>query len=453
MSSTTPNPVPKQIETSEQIFDRAFDQHDPDTVYVLVSGGHDSLTTLHVTYSLPNVEIDGVVHIDTGIGVPETREFVKQRCDDLGLDFIKVGSDYRLPREEYDSLVERYGFPGPAVHRWMYLNLKGKPLQRFVNEHDEDVLLVSGVRQAESTNRMENIDDTGIQEKDGALWTSPLLTWTQQDINKYRDAHDLPTNPVVNELHMSGECLCGAYADRRELEMLKIFYPDTARAIEVLELDVLDKVERGDVQEEYALWGNGTMSDGELSARLDNDQTTFELCSDCEDRCASEAYSMGGNSMTTPEALLRSEHKINNSTEYYCVPCHTVVDDAQQHRKDAHPFDTDEEDDWDMRKIATIESNIRDATITEVADDAFVHCPAGHDWTGLKRGVLACRECGAFNLSDGKVTIEDLRESTPSGGCSGNCEDCDEYQREAENTEKEELRDGAENSKPLTAFE
>lgn len=782
---TTWGPRGESIDTHD-ILDRAAAQNH-EHVYALVSGGHDSLTTLHVTNHQHPIELDGVVHIDTGTGVPETREFVEDRCQDLGLDFIKIGSEYRQPNEEYRSLIKRYGFPGPAVHRWQYLNLKGKPLQRFVNEQQGEVALVSGVRQTESRNRMENIEPTGIQYKDGATWISPLLAWSDQDVTQYRRTEALPTNPVVEALHMSGECLCldsdvlvstehgwreiehvsegdfvhslqdgeveltevvkkhvqspaemveikpyyrpeltatdnhpiyarsyafsydsdynyqkdignpewvdageivgktrksaevtpinkerfyigvpfrtgesivdlseaqlrfigyfvaegaflwrpgrdadshgvmftlsrnsgklakniqesfnnsfpeltmrivetedprdgneylclrtghtevsaflerwvngryspglelndrlltasleqqqalldamwmgdgseyeverdygaegvraystsskrlalqvqeillrlgevyginrssndsylvrksdsntrygfiegnilwclvqdvneigprtrfnltvrdepnfltesglvhncGAYADRRELEMLKIFYPDTARFIECLEMDVLQNVERGEISEEFALWGNGSLSQGEMAARLDGNQSTLPLCTDCEDRYSQDPYSLEGNAMSYSEATLREPDFQLNRSEFYCVPCQERVSDGRAHRKAVHPFaDEAAAEEWDIRAIDTLESNRRDAIITEPTptSGANPQCPVGHDWQPAAGGVHQCATCGAFNLSKHHTQpVDATGADAETEGCSGSCGDC-----------------------------
>ena len=110
-----------------------------DRVYALVSGGHDSLTAMHIVYqsSLP---LDGIIHIRTGIGIPETRKFVRERADELGLEYHEVGakhdepgyhSEHRRVHEEYEELVKQFGFPGPGAHKWMYVNLKENPSSGF----------------------------------------------------------------------------------------------------------------------------------------------------------------------------------------------------------------------------------------------------------------------------------------------------------------------------------
>lgn len=72
-------------------------------VYALVSGGHNSLTAMHVVYQL-SLPLDGIIHIRTGIGVPETREFVQARADKLGLEYHEVGPDEEYKRWGHNRL-------------------------------------------------------------------------------------------------------------------------------------------------------------------------------------------------------------------------------------------------------------------------------------------------------------------------------------------------------------
>lgn len=427
------------------IIDQLYVDYAPDHIYALVSGGHDSDTALHVAYSHSDITLDGVVHIDTGIGIPATRRFVKRRCSNLGLRYIEITGEEdairkreygdrsirerlvdpnpfpelvteyygtRYSNEEYAFLVKRYGFPGQPVHEQMYINLKEKPLQRFVSQHDGTVVLISGVRQAESQNRLENIANKGIQEKIGAVWVSPIMAWSDPRLRDYRTKHRIPKNPVVETLHMSGECLCGAYADREELELLRIFYPNVARYIDRLELEVFDGVEKGDIPEEYALWGHGGLSTAEQELRTDPEQTSFILCDDCEDRCTDEPYDMAGNPLSHVEAMLKRGWVNDHDPSYYCPDCNIVTTDAKTHREEVHPFDEDLP--WDCRPIDRLESSRRNAVITRPDPDELIHCNVHHTWTAMN-GVLQCRDCGAFNLSDGDRTVDDLHAPPETG--------------------------------------
>jgi phosphoadenosine phosphosulfate reductase len=264
----------------------------------LVSGGHDSLTAMHLAYQSDAVDLDGIVHINTGIGVPKTRQFVRERADSLDLSYYEVGRpneianghEYRYRSEDYSVLIREYGFPGPGAHKWMYLNLKEKPLQRFLNEFGEPVTLVSGVSKHESDRRMENVADEGEQSYLGCPTIAPLVEFTALDVRRYRRALDLPMNPVVDTLEMSGECLCGAYSDRGELRMLRLFYPAVYRRIRGLEARVSAAAALEDgPDEEYTHWGHNRLKERERDVLDDTGQML--LCTSCEKREQCEGWS------------------------------------------------------------------------------------------------------------------------------------------------------------------
>lgn len=264
---------------------------DTDEAYALVSGGHDSLTAMHIVHQSTVIDLDGVIHVNTGIGVPETREFVEERAADLGLTFHEVAAEadeagaaheYRRANEEYTHLIREYGFPGPPIHKYMYANLKEKPLERYLrDELGDDLLLVSGVSRHESENRMENVAADGQQEFLGYPTISPLVDATSMDVRRYRSGLDLPMNPVVEKLEMSGECLCGAFSDRGELRMIRLFYPDVARYILGLEAKVAAAASLDDgPPEKFTRWGHNRLDDHEREA-LDDDEQML-LCQSCE---------------------------------------------------------------------------------------------------------------------------------------------------------------------------
>ena len=51
-------------------------------VWAMFSGGDDSLACAIVTARAKNFR--GCVHLDTGIGIPETRQFVRETCNTRG---------------------------------------------------------------------------------------------------------------------------------------------------------------------------------------------------------------------------------------------------------------------------------------------------------------------------------------------------------------------------------
>lgn len=216
------------------VISRAVAEHAPRHVFALFSGGHDSLCSTHLTAQHPS--FTGVVHVNTGIGIEETREFVRETCREHGWPLLEYGPQ----RYTYEDLIRKWGMPsGPKSHSLMYFYLKQQQLDRLVREHKRDrrdrIILVSGLRRKESVRRMNAAISVPINRKGAKVWVAPILEWSAVDCNAYIERHCLTRNVVSDVLHRSGECLCGALARRDEIEMIDQFYPAAGAEIHRLE--------------------------------------------------------------------------------------------------------------------------------------------------------------------------------------------------------------------------
>lgn len=218
---------------------QALADEKPSAVFALFSGGHDSLCSTHVASEWP--EFSGVVHINTGIGIEQTREFVRDACEAQGwpLHEVKTEAIYE------DLVMERGGFPaGPESHNSMLFYLKQKPLRAFIQEQKQGrsdrIGLVTGIRKQESVRRMGSGISVPVRRVGAQLWLNPILDWTKLDCNHYIEANDLPRNEVSDLLHRSGECLCGALARREELLDIERWYPEVGQRIRDLEARAKD---------------------------------------------------------------------------------------------------------------------------------------------------------------------------------------------------------------------
>jgi 3'-phosphoadenosine 5'-phosphosulfate sulfotransferase (PAPS reductase)/FAD synthetase len=213
-------------------------------MYALFSGGHDSLCSTALAAKHPLFR--GVVHINTGIGIEATREFVRDTCERQGWPLHEV----KAPEGRYEEMVlERGGFPhGTASHNSMLFYLKQQPLARWLREvrdeerrqeegrrQDEVIGLVTGIRKQESVRRMGAGIAVPVRADGRKRWISPILEWSKADCNRFMEAEGMPRNPVVDLLHRSGECLCGALARPEEIHDIALWYPETARRINDLE--------------------------------------------------------------------------------------------------------------------------------------------------------------------------------------------------------------------------
>jgi 3'-phosphoadenosine 5'-phosphosulfate sulfotransferase (PAPS reductase)/FAD synthetase len=259
------------IAQAHRIVDDAWEIHSDGKMLaascVLYSGGNDSTVLTHLMRS----RVDYAVHINTTVGIEETRVFVRDTCRDWGLDLME-----RYPPKTYRELVLEQGkFPGPALHYKMYQRLKERALRQVRNElvsnpRRERVLFIAGRRRSES-NRRVNVP---LYERSGStVWASPLALWTKLDMNTYRlMAGDVPVNQVSDLLHMSGECLCGSFAKPGELDEIRMWYPKAAAQLEEIEAALVAAGHTGP----RTKWGHGNL-------RGKRDTTHVgELCTSCE---------------------------------------------------------------------------------------------------------------------------------------------------------------------------
>jgi 3'-phosphoadenosine 5'-phosphosulfate sulfotransferase (PAPS reductase)/FAD synthetase len=255
------------------LIDQAIVEHAPIAVYAMFSGGHDSLVSTHLTSTHPR--FSGAVHINTGIGIRQTREYVRETCAVYGWPLLELSH----AGNAYEQMVTEAGFPyGEIPHRFAYIRLKERLVARLIREAKvnplDRVVLVTGVRRQESKRRKGTVEP--IKRVGCTVWVAPIADMSDSEKAHYIDANELPRNPVVDHLHMSGECLCGAYATDGELEMIRFFYPDAAAEIECLQRKVAT---------ETAQWPNwGTRRPQNWKDIASGAQPYLPLCQSCPTR-------------------------------------------------------------------------------------------------------------------------------------------------------------------------
>lgn len=268
-SSWQARTLDEAIARTNQLVDEAIaryttDKHEIVGVYLLYSGGSDSIVPAHLLRD----HIDGFIHVNTGTAIRQTTEHVREVAEAWGapLHELRPRASYRdlvlgrvlVTRGETVGQPAWIGFPGPGgdSHRVMYRRLKDEPLQRFRRDkvgrfgRRKKILYIAGMRWDESDPRFRNAEEI---DPDGAIiWVSAVVHWTNAHMQEYRaryrcqqdhdhakhrmcDPDALPVNEVTEHLHMSGDCTCGAFAKPGELDEIRFFYPEKAAEIEDLE--------------------------------------------------------------------------------------------------------------------------------------------------------------------------------------------------------------------------
>lgn len=238
---------------------------------ILYSGGNDSTTVTH----LFKHRAEYAIHANTTIGIEQTRQFVRDTCERFGLKLLEYVPP---PGSTYRDLVLEQGFPGPGLHYKMYQRLKERCLAQARRElvkrpfHDR-VVFLSGRRRTESARRA-NVPE--MSRQGSIVWVSPLVNWTKTDMNTYREiVGDVPRNEVSDLIHMSGECLCGAFAKLGELDEIAMWFPEVAEHIRELEREV---TATGKFPAKICRWGWGA------GTPIEDDMQSGPLCSSCEYR-------------------------------------------------------------------------------------------------------------------------------------------------------------------------
>ena len=260
------------ILAAQTILHDAIREHRPTHIFALFSGGHDSLCSTHVVSQMQL--FSGVATLFTGIGIRQTRRYVYETCKRYRWP-LRV---YR-PRKgnRYHEMVSEYGFPGKAQHGVAYVRLKERQLDRLIAEHKrgrrDRIILVTGVRVAESRRRMGT--SVPVRRDGSTVWVAPIIDWEQSDKHWYMDKYHLPRNEVVDLLHRSGECNCGAFGSPEELAEMRYWYPKDAAKIDELAASVRDRFSWS--------WGENPPA---MCRFPDPTQRDLELCQSCESRGA-----------------------------------------------------------------------------------------------------------------------------------------------------------------------
>jgi len=223
----------------------------------LFSGGKDSLVACH--YLWFQGKLNEVLYCKTGIGLKENFDYVVETCDKFGW---KLNIVEPKDNESYEDFIRKFGFPHQGMHSAIMGYLKWHPLRKFAR--GKDIIYVSGRRRRESRRRMGKVKGE-LETTENITFYSPLLEWTDKMVWDYIKNNSLERCPVYDTLHMSGDCLCGAFSELGESELIATFHGYMAEHIKSLEIDYGGQ------------WGNNSSMIGALK----QDKIDSFVCNEC----------------------------------------------------------------------------------------------------------------------------------------------------------------------------
>ena len=244
----------KELEP-EEILHQAIDTYEIDSFYVAYSGGKDSGIVLnYVAKNFPK-QFKGAIFCNTGIATDACVQFVRSVCKKNGYPLFEVKpSDVKRKKDNkygrkkgepfsFEDLVLQWGFPHHHIHDKIMGILKHQPMREFIKQKiksGEKTAIISGVRKKESARRTIKAKEY-IFKQEGSFFVSPLFYKSNNWVMKYYIENGLKRSPVYDTLHISGDCLCGCFAEKSELKLLQMFHPEVFNEIKRLEKKLMEE--------------------------------------------------------------------------------------------------------------------------------------------------------------------------------------------------------------------
>ncbi|MDT8450239.1 MAG: phosphoadenylyl-sulfate reductase [Wenzhouxiangellaceae bacterium] len=138
-----------------------------------------------------------VVFVDTGYHFPETYRFVDDLADRLGLN-LKVYRARLSPAWQEARFGKRWEQGREGIQAYNRQN-KVEPMQRALDELGAGTWF-SGLRRSQAETRQSI---RLIEHQWSRLKIHPIADWTDRDVHRYLDRHDLPYHPLREQGYLS----------------------------------------------------------------------------------------------------------------------------------------------------------------------------------------------------------------------------------------------------------
>lgn len=229
-----------QTKSPKTIMDEAIKEHNLDKLYVLFSGGKDSVCIVHFIATNYPDKFAGCVFTNVGLGSQDTRKFVIEYCKKMGW---KLWMTWPSERDRFYNIVLKYGFGFAGNHRQWMGALKYHSWYYFMKERlalGEKAAFVSGVRKKESIqrNKVRQYTKKPVDVDYKLIFIKPFLYKNGVQLWEYYNKHELKKSPTYLWFNRSGECYCGCFAEAWELQLFEKYDKLAFESIKWLEQEI-----------------------------------------------------------------------------------------------------------------------------------------------------------------------------------------------------------------------
>jgi 3'-phosphoadenosine 5'-phosphosulfate sulfotransferase (PAPS reductase)/FAD synthetase len=181
-------------------------------VLISYSGGKDSQACLIYAVKEYGVEKCEAVFCDTGWENPQTYDHIQQTCKDLGVPLVVLKS------KKYDGFIDlarkKKRFPSTKA-RFCTSELKVIPSIDYVLSHTENIIVVEGIRKAESFSRslmqpactyFKSYFEPNAKGKTQNYRKKDVLAWCEKyNADRIRPIFDWEAQQVIDYIRDNGQ--------------------------------------------------------------------------------------------------------------------------------------------------------------------------------------------------------------------------------------------------------
>lgn len=157
-------------------------------------GAHAAVSLHLLTQLQPDIP---VILIDTGYLFPETYRFIDELTRKLSLNVHVYGADVS-PRWQEARHGERWRMGPEALEKYNQ-QVKVEPMKRAIEELDVGTWF-AGLRRSQSASRQNTLY---LEWSRGRWKVHPIADWSDRDVHRYLQQHDLPYHPLWEHGYLS----------------------------------------------------------------------------------------------------------------------------------------------------------------------------------------------------------------------------------------------------------